>query len=65
MSDQVLFNGDAISVERIDGDIAEIVFDLKDESINKFDAATLGELRQAIDAIKSASGLKGVLSSSR
>lgn len=64
MSDKTLFQGDAIRAERIDGDIAEIAFDLKGESINKFDAATLGELRQAVDAIKSASGLKGVLSTS-
>ena len=64
MSDNILFQGDAIRAERIDGNIVEIVFDLKDESINKFDAATLGELRRVVDAIKSASGLKGVLSTS-
>ena len=64
MSDKTLFQGDAIRAERIEGDIAEIVFDLKGESVNKFNAATLEELRQAVDAIKSASGLKGVLSTS-
>ena len=61
MSAKSLFQGNAIRAERIDGDIAEIIFDLKDEPINEFDAATLGELRLAIDAIKSTPGLTAVV----
>ncbi len=34
MSEKIMFQGDAIRVDRIDGDIAEIVFDLKNDATN-------------------------------
>ena len=51
MADEIMFQGDAISVRRIEGGIAEIVFDLKGDSVNKFNLLTLKDLRQAVDAI--------------
>jgi 3-hydroxyacyl-CoA dehydrogenase/enoyl-CoA hydratase/3-hydroxybutyryl-CoA epimerase/enoyl-CoA isomerase len=64
MAGKILFQGDALKVERGDGDIAEIVFDLANESVNKFNQTTLHDLRMAVDAIKKAEGIKGVLSTS-
>jgi 3-hydroxyacyl-CoA dehydrogenase/enoyl-CoA hydratase/3-hydroxybutyryl-CoA epimerase/enoyl-CoA isomerase len=44
--------------------VIELKFDQRNESVNKFDAATLKELRQAVDGIKAASGVRGLLISS-
>ena len=65
MGEQVLFEGDALKCLRIEGDIAEIIFDLKGESVNKFNALTVTELGQAVDSVKKESGLKGLLLSSQ
>lgn len=56
-----MFKGSAISVKMLDAGIAELNFDLEGESVNKFNAHTIAELAQALDALQSASGLKGVL----
>jgi 3-hydroxyacyl-CoA dehydrogenase/enoyl-CoA hydratase/3-hydroxybutyryl-CoA epimerase/enoyl-CoA isomerase len=40
---------------------AELRFDLAGDSVNKFNAQTLKELREAVDLLKAEKGLKGVL----
>ncbi|MGB1093052.1 MAG: enoyl-CoA hydratase-related protein, partial [Oceanobacter sp.] len=60
----MIYSGTGIKVDRIDGDIAELRFDLDGESINKFNKATLTELQQATAAIAADNSLKGVLVSS-
>jgi 3-hydroxyacyl-CoA dehydrogenase/enoyl-CoA hydratase/3-hydroxybutyryl-CoA epimerase/enoyl-CoA isomerase len=51
----------AIEVKNIEAGFVELVFDLKDESVNKFNAITLSELKDALEKLKSQSGLKGLL----
>ncbi|AOS97666.1 Fatty acid oxidation complex subunit alpha [Microbulbifer aggregans] len=57
----MLFSGKALSVQMLDSGIAELNFDLKDESVNKFNRLTVSEFSQALDAIEAADGVKGVL----
>ncbi|MFT5611517.1 MAG: 3-hydroxyacyl-CoA dehydrogenase/enoyl-CoA hydratase/3-hydroxybutyryl-CoA epimerase [Polaribacter sp.] len=60
----MIFKGSAISVQLLDAGIAELNFDLEGESVNKFNAATVAELGQALDALDTVDGLKGVLATS-
>jgi 3-hydroxyacyl-CoA dehydrogenase/enoyl-CoA hydratase/3-hydroxybutyryl-CoA epimerase/enoyl-CoA isomerase len=60
----LIFKGSAISVQLLDAGIAELNFDLEGESVNKFNAATVAELGQALDALDTVEGLKGVLATS-
>lgn len=55
-----MFSGNAISVQVQDG-IAELCFDLQDDSVNKFNALTLEELRKATAAIAADESIKGVI----
>lgn len=56
------FKGKAISVSLIPNtDIAELQFNLEEDSVNKFNATTLQELRKALDAIKADSKIRGLL----
>ena len=57
--------GQFIQVKEIEGGIYDVIFDRKDEDINKFDQAALEELSEAVDALNFVSNLKGVLFSSR
>ena len=61
----MLMQGQFIQVEEIEGGIYDVIFDRKDEDINKFDQAALEELRDAVSHLNKVSGLKGVLFSSR
>jgi 3-hydroxyacyl-CoA dehydrogenase / enoyl-CoA hydratase / 3-hydroxybutyryl-CoA epimerase / enoyl-CoA isomerase len=56
-----MYQGQSIRVTKLPGDIAELCFDRKDEAINKFDARTLGELREATAAIQKDGKIKGLL----
>ncbi|MEH6515988.1 MAG: fatty acid oxidation complex subunit alpha FadB [Halioglobus sp.] len=60
----MIYQSDALTVTRLDGDIAELNFDLQGESVNKFDQHTVESLTAALDAIETESGLKGLLVSS-
>jgi len=60
----MIYQGKAIRVTTPDNGIAEMVFDLVGESVNKFNLETLNELSEAVQALKSASGIKGLLVSS-
>jgi 3-hydroxyacyl-CoA dehydrogenase/enoyl-CoA hydratase/3-hydroxybutyryl-CoA epimerase/enoyl-CoA isomerase len=57
----MIYQSDALTVTRLDDDIAELTFDLKGESVNKFDQATVDSLTGALDALEGESGLKGLL----
>ncbi|GGO86725.1 fatty acid oxidation complex subunit alpha [Marinobacterium nitratireducens] len=60
----MLYAGQAVSVRDAGDGLYEIVFDLAGESVNKFNQATLNELRDAVAAVREADGVKGVLFSS-
>jgi len=57
----MIYQSDALSVKRLDGDIAELNFDSKGESVNKFDQQTVTSLTAALDALEAESGIKGLL----
>ena len=57
----MIYEGKAITVKALEGGIVELNFDLKGESVNKFNRVTLSELRQSVDAIKADSSIKGVV----
>ncbi len=56
----MVYEGSKLSVTLADG-IADLRFDAADESVNKFDAATVRELGEAAAALKQADGLQGVV----
>jgi len=57
----MIYSGKAITVQAIDDGIAELCFDLQDDSVNKFNALTVNELREATAAIAADSSLNGVI----
>lgn len=57
----MIYSGSAISVQALGDGIAELKFDLANESVNKFDRSTLNELAAAIAAIKADQGVKGLI----
>jgi len=57
----MIYEGKAITVKALESGIVELNFDLKGESVNKFNRLTLNELRQAVDAIKADASVKGVI----
>jgi len=57
----MIYAGNAIQVEMYDHQLAKLTFDLKDQSVNKLNAATLVELQQAINALVGASGVEGLM----
>jgi 3-hydroxyacyl-CoA dehydrogenase/enoyl-CoA hydratase/3-hydroxybutyryl-CoA epimerase/enoyl-CoA isomerase len=65
MAEKTLFQGNSITCSR-EHDIANVQFNNQKSSVNKFDAATLEELRSSIDQVQKEKGLKGlVLTSSK
>ena len=48
----MIYEGKAITVKALESGIVELNFDLKGESVNKFNRLTLNDLRQAVDAIR-------------
>ncbi|MFW6346323.1 MAG: fatty acid oxidation complex subunit alpha FadB, partial [Halomonas sp.] len=57
----MIYQGNAITVERGDDDIATLTFDLKEESVNKLSSAVITELEEAITALRGEPGLEGLL----
>jgi 3-hydroxyacyl-CoA dehydrogenase/enoyl-CoA hydratase/3-hydroxybutyryl-CoA epimerase/enoyl-CoA isomerase len=57
----MIYDGKAIKVKETKDGIAELVFDLKNESINKFDAQTMREFKEVGEVLESASQIKGLL----
>ncbi|ATX76700.1 fatty acid oxidation complex subunit alpha FadB [Reinekea forsetii] len=56
----MIYQGKNITVTSLAGDLAELVFDLAGESVNKFDQLTLAELGAATEHMRAAK-LKGLL----
>jgi 3-hydroxyacyl-CoA dehydrogenase / enoyl-CoA hydratase / 3-hydroxybutyryl-CoA epimerase / enoyl-CoA isomerase len=56
-----VFQGNNIKVTRLDDGFVELRFDRSGEAINKLDARTVGEFREATASIAAASGVCGVL----
>lgn len=59
----MIYQGNGITVDTLENGLAELVFDLNDESVNKFNQATLTELGEATQALAD-SDVKGLLVSS-
>ena len=57
----MIFSGKAINVSLIEDGIAALCFDLEDDSVNKFNAQTLDDLRSATAAIAADESIKGVI----
>jgi len=57
----MIYSGKAITVQATDDGIAELCFDLQDDSVNKFNALTINELREATAAIAAEASLNGVI----
>jgi 3-hydroxyacyl-CoA dehydrogenase/enoyl-CoA hydratase/3-hydroxybutyryl-CoA epimerase/enoyl-CoA isomerase len=57
----MIYQSDTLTATRLDGDFAELCFDLADESVNKFNQATVQDLGAALDAIEAEQGLRGLL----
>ncbi len=55
------FEGQSIQCAMLEGGIAELRFDLQGEPINKFNRATLDELREAVAAIQADPAVRGLL----
>ncbi len=59
-----MYQGQSIQVSKLDGGIAELRFDNKTDSVNKFDLRTVTELAEATKAIAADKGVTGLLVSS-
>src|SRR5271163_1736818 len=57
----MLFEGQTIKADMLDGGLAELRFERGGEAVNKLDALAFGELRRAIDAIAATPAIRGVL----
>jgi len=57
----MLFEGKSLSVSEIEGGIYQVLFDLADSSVNKFDKATITELEEAVTKIKRHDAIKGLV----
>ncbi len=55
------YEGRAVKVLPLDGGLVELRFDLQGESVNKFNAATLGELKEAVADVRGRGDLRGLL----
>ncbi|WP_312935458.1 fatty acid oxidation complex subunit alpha FadB [Pseudomonas sp.] len=60
----MIYEGKAITVKALESGIVDVQFDLKGESVNKFNRLTLEELRLAVEAIAADASIKGVIVSS-
>ena len=56
----MIYQGKGVTVKARDGGLAELVFNLEGESVNKFDQATLAELSEATEVLAK-SDVKGLL----
>ncbi|MDJ0840591.1 MAG: fatty acid oxidation complex subunit alpha FadB [Acidobacteriota bacterium] len=57
----MIYEGSNLHCRRIEGDYAELVLDRQDDKINKFDQHTLRQLGEAVHAIATEPGLRGLL----
>ncbi|MFD1382386.1 fatty acid oxidation complex subunit alpha FadB [Rhodanobacter aciditrophus] len=57
----MIFEGKSLRLASGDDGIATLTLDLKDSSVNKFGALALGELSQAIEQLKTADDVRGLV----
>ncbi|WP_077531201.1 fatty acid oxidation complex subunit alpha FadB [Vreelandella utahensis] len=57
----MIYEGKAITVKEIEGGFAQLDFDLKGESVNKFNQLTIEELGEAAEALEKQKKLKGLV----
>jgi 3-hydroxyacyl-CoA dehydrogenase/enoyl-CoA hydratase/3-hydroxybutyryl-CoA epimerase/enoyl-CoA isomerase len=57
----MIYRGKAIRAELLEDGIAELIFDSSEGSVNKFNDLTLGELKQAVEALAGHGGIEGLL----
>ncbi|MFO7893691.1 MAG: fatty acid oxidation complex subunit alpha FadB [Longimicrobiales bacterium] len=55
------FEGQSIQCSALDGGIVELRFDLQDDSVNKFDRATLEELGEVVGLLEADEEIRGLL----
>lgn len=60
----MLFQGNSLTLKRLENGVAELIIDLKADSVNKFDTKTIRELSQALDALEKEKGIQGLLMTS-
>ena len=60
----MIFSSNAISIELLEGSIAQLVFDLKDASINKLSRAVIQELDDAISVVEENNNIRALIISS-
>jgi 3-hydroxyacyl-CoA dehydrogenase/enoyl-CoA hydratase/3-hydroxybutyryl-CoA epimerase/enoyl-CoA isomerase len=56
-----MYQGQSIQVTKLDGGIAELCFDNKTDSVNKFDLRTVTELGEAAKLLAADGSLTGLL----
>ncbi len=57
----MIYQSDQLTIRRLDGDIAELNFDLQGDSVNKFNQAVVASLTAGLDALEAESGIRGLL----
>ncbi|TGD74257.1 fatty acid oxidation complex subunit alpha FadB [Mangrovimicrobium sediminis] len=57
----MIYQSEQLTIRRLDGDIAELNFDLQGDSVNKFNQAVVSSLTAGLDALEAESGIKGLL----
>jgi len=57
----MLLDGKTLTVAEVENGIYEIRFDLEGSSVNKFNQATVAELKEAVKALQRQDGVKGLL----
>ena len=61
----MIYQGDKVVVKERDGNIAELCFDAKGESVNKFDRRTSEQFAEALSAVASSSAVALMLTSAK
>ena len=57
----MIFEGQSMTCQMLDDGIANVCFDNKNESVNKFDKQTLNELKSITEALKANNDVKGAI----
>lgn len=60
----MIYDGQSLQCKMLDNGIAEVIFDNKNESVNKFDNATLKEWKAVIDLLNNKDNVRGAIATS-
>jgi len=60
----MIYDGQSLQCKMLDNGIAEVIFDNKKESVNKFDAATLQEWKEVNELLNATDGIRGAIATS-